>query len=375
MKVIHQYIKNARIPISQISKKTGVSEKELNTIQQQETLPAYAVLRKLSKFFKIPISALLKEAEIHQEYEFLYRKSLDENLNFISLSKFQKFIANIREIKADVSHVIPIREVLKSAEDSLESAEVLARDFRLIFFSEDFYSPISQLPELLSNKLGFIVKVIEAGNKADGASALIDGWIFLFVSPRFEGRMLFTLAHELGHVLNHHHSENYFYYDKRITGNLRSTKGQQERFANAFASALLLPPQGVALTINKIRQIYQIPEDSPIGDIEILYLARFYGVSFDVAANRLEQLGLIPEGGSFSMSEKIKKEYGSPEKRANSLGLPARQIPNFEILPPFVVKKSIKLVEEGKYSIERMASLLSIPIAGLIKYRAELGRN
>ncbi len=373
MRVFHEYINNSKLPTSKISINTGISEEDINDFKSQERFPTYNDLRKLSKFFKSPISTLLSKVEETPEYNFLFRKSVEEDIDLVVIDKFRKYISNILKINADVKKIVPIREILKPANDNYQSAEILATEFRTLFFSADLQSPLTNLPQLLSHELGFVIKIMEAGSNADGASAFVQDHIFLFVSPRFEGRMLFTLAHELGHILNHHSNENFFYLDKNIPGNFNSSKGYQERFANTFASALLLPLNGIVTMLKKIREINRIPDDSPIGDIEILYIARFYGVSFDVVANRFEHLSLIPEGGSYSLSQKIKKDFGSAEKRANELGLPERIVLDFDLLPPFIIHKAVTLINEGRFSVERMAQMLAIPLNRLIKYHAEFG--
>ena len=347
----------------------------LNSIITRDRLPTYPELKKLSYFFKAPISTLLKKLEDEKQANFLYRKAVDENVSISDIDRYNQFITCVLELECDSNRVAPIKEVFEIVDNTYANAEVLARKFRLLFFNGNMVDPLIDLPKILSEKLGFIVKVLEGGNRVDGASAFVNNWVFLFVSPRFIGRMLFTLAHELAHILNHHGEGDFIHLDEKIYENSKNVKGDQERFANYFASALLLPIQGIAKMLNTLRKIQKIPPDAAIGDIEILYIARFYGVSFDVVANRLEMLDLIPEGGSYSLSQKLKENHGSAEKRANELELPSRPITNFDILPSFLVQKALMLIDQGKYSSERIAQMLQISIHRLMKYNAELGRK
>ena len=62
-----------------------------------------------------------------------------------------------------------------------------------------------------------------------------------------------------------------------------------ERFVDAFASVLLLPQQGSPVPLRLSGRCFNVTSGE-IGDIELLYLARFFGVSFDVAVRRWSNL-------------------------------------------------------------------------------------
>lgn len=368
MKRIHQYLTDNVDILPRISKKTGIDIGLLNSFKNEGKLPSYKELRILGKYFNTSISDLISESEHLDKYDFLYRKSADEKITTNISDKFHSYIKNVTQLGYSSSSVEPINNKLKQLSNSIKNAELLAQQFRYYFLDDDQFSPMMDLPSLLSEKLGYFVKVLELGKNIDGASAVVDGVVFLFISPRFEGRMLFTLAHELGHVINHHdNSGDFFYIDKKISFNSRKSKSELEIFANAFSSALLIPRIGIVEFIKKFRTVQETDANAPISDIEIIYIANIYGVSFDVAAFRLELLGLLPQGGGFSLSERIKKDFGSPEKRARSLGLPERESINFSVLPPKLVSKVLNLVRNGEYSVEKIAELLEVPIAELIR--------
>lgn len=368
MKRIHQYLTDNVDILPRISKKTGIDVGLLNSFKSEGKLPSYNELRVLGKYFNTSISDLISESEHLEKYDFLYRKSADEKITTNISDKFHSYIKNVTQLGYSSSFVEPINNKLKQQSNTIDNAELLAQQFRYYFLDDDQFSPMMDLPCLLSEKLGYFVKVLELGKNIDGASAVVDGVVFLFISPRFEGRMLFTLAHELGHIINHHdHSGDFFYIDKKISFNSRKSKSELEIFANAFSSALLIPRIGIVEFIKKFRSVQNTDANAPISDIEIIYIANIYGVSFDVAAFRLELLGLLPQGGGFSLSERIKKDFGSPEKRARSLGLPEREGINFSVLPPKLISTVLDLVRNGEYSVEKIAELLEIPIAELIR--------
>jgi Zn-dependent peptidase ImmA (M78 family) len=372
MKNLSRYIVNSSIPLTQLSKKSGISIGRLKELAEESADASYNELSLISSVLNLPISFLLSEQKEENQYEVLFRKQYGAAADVSVVSNFDYFINAILELDPDSSKVEKISALVKHVDNTYENADALAHFFREIYFDGNHFDPLNALPDLLSNKLNFIVKVRELGPNCDGASASIKNLVFLIVSPRFEGRMLFTLAHELGHVLNHHEQGDYVYFDKKISLKPKEDPFKVEGFANAFASCLLLPEKGVAKLISRVREAFQIMENSGISDIEILHVSRFYGVSFDVAAFRCESLSLIPKGGAFSLSQKIKEDFGSAEKRADLLGIPAREPIQFPIAPNFVLDKAVSLIQDGKYSIGKIADLLSIPVKAILDHNSKV---
>lgn len=101
-------------------------------------------------------------------------------------------------------------------------------------------------------------------------------------------RQRFTIAHELGH-LKLHHQENkveQLFVDKKLSVYLRSTEGEykQEKEANAFAAALLMPK---TLLQQHIEKTGVDPKD----ETGVTYLANAFGVSEQAMLIRLHILG------------------------------------------------------------------------------------
>jgi Zn-dependent peptidase ImmA (M78 family) len=207
-------------------------------------------------------------------------------------------------------------------------------------------------------------------SRYEGVSLIAGNYCFIFVSPRFQGRMLFTLGHELGHIIAHHESGGDAIFERAGQIGTFGERSRREAFVDAFSSCLLLPDIGVGKALQAFRQHYGVKSRN-ITDLEILLLARFYGVSFDVAAHRCEDLGLLPSGASLAISSQLKKEFGSPEKRAEHLGLPPRQQ---IILPPISVHlaKSIsRAIRLGHVSIGWVTDRLGLSIGEVLSINAE----
>lgn len=375
MRNVNLYIEENVNSISKISKKTGIEIDKLELLRTAQTLPSYSELKSLSLFFRVPVSFLMESVKEIRDSKLLFRKSNDQKINSLGYDKISSFISDIKKFDFNKVNYASIREKLNSRQNNFLDGEILASQFRLLYFDDEQKSPINNLPEILAKKAGCIIKVFELGKDIDGASAYVDDMVFLFVSPRFEGRMLFTLAHELAHIINHRETEDFLYIDSKISFDLKKLKTQQELFANSFASSLLLPIKGILLLIRKIRELNNIPANDPIGDVEILYVARFYGVSFDVASYRFEILGLMPEGATYSVSKKIKQSYGSAEKRAELLGLPSREKFDFNVFPDYLVQGILEKIDNGSCSTGKVSEILGISIQDLLNLNIAFGRN
>jgi Zn-dependent peptidase ImmA (M78 family) len=258
------------------------------------------------------------------------------------------------------------REHFSGIEHTWAGAEESARVFRQVFFSGDHSSPLLSLPRIAVEQLQIMVFLVST-SQLDGASAFLNGIPFVFVARRFPARMLFTLAHEIGHLIAHHDHAEFAKIDL-LPGDAqeRRPRGAAEQFAHSFASCLLLPQQGLALVLRKVREFGKVPSDASVGDIEISYVARIFGVSFEVAARRCEDLKLLPRGAATSLNNELKAKYGSAEKRADALGLPARPEVIFPTIPDALIRSAIDKVRKGEMSLGRASMALGLSIPDLL---------
>ena len=262
---------------------------------------------------------------------------------------------------------------LEPAAQTYVEAHRLAARFRTLFFPQRLEDSVLDLPQVLSSDAGIILGTLRM-SRYEGASIVIGGYCFIFVSPRFLARMLFTVAHELGHILAHHQQGKGAVFDgaKRIGAWRQRTR--EEQFADGFASAMLMPERGVALALKAIREALNVTS-AHIGDIQILYLARFFGVSFDVAARRCEQLELLPEGGAFSLSDALRKDYGNPEKRAEQLGLPPRPQITIPRISDNLLQPLVRKIAADEVSIGWAAERFGLSIDEIYEANVRLARE
>jgi Zn-dependent peptidase ImmA (M78 family) len=255
------------------------------------------------------------------------------------------------------------------ADGSYEGAERNAATFRRVFYDDDQVSPLLSLPRLVATQMGVLLFVVSLPG-IDGASAYLDGLPFIFVASRFLPRMLFTLAHEVGHLIGHHDpGQSFAVVDDEDEDELSRGSAGEEAYAHAFASSLLMPRGGIGVALKKVREIAR-SADNQLGDIELLYLARIFGVSFLAAARRCEDLSLLPRGGAASLNEALLKNFGSAEKRADQLKLPPRPKIEFHPVPQALLASAVDRIRAGELSIGRASSILGLSIADLLAANA-----
>ena len=338
--------------------------------------PTMAELRALSKGLRIPLYAFSRGYTLslgQSERAALFR-SADH------AGTFQPPIEYIAEYVNSATQVLPKRIDIPAwmrhfsiKEESYLEAHRIAYLFREIFYSDRFDEPILDLPTLLSTN-GFTHLSMLRKSRYEGASVALDGYAFIFVSPRFQGRMLFTLAHELGHVLVHHTGRAFAIYERASQIGSPRTSSKSERFVDAFASVLLVPDRGVGRFLQTVRNTLSI-KSKELGDIEILLMARYFGVSFAVAARRCEDLGLIPKGGAYAMSRELKKTYGSPERRAEDAGLPPRPNIDFPKISRLLLNAVVDGINAGDISTGWATNKFGLSVGELYFEHAKLDRG
>lgn len=101
-------------------------------------------------------------------------------------------------------------------------------------------------------------------------------------------REIFTLAHEIGHIVLHLDKENSF-IDNAVTIAGRSTD-EKEQEANYFASCLLMPEDEIDKFLDLEMESFS---NKGLTAMDIARIMSEFNVSFEMALNRLENLGKI----------------------------------------------------------------------------------
>ncbi len=140
----------------------------------------------------------------------------------------------------------------------------------------------SALAEAIENRLGIDVLVEQyKGDALSGAAITDSEFPLIFVNSEHPTpRSLFTLAHELGHLLSGH--DGSITLDEDLSG-----KNQSEQQANAFAATFLMPREAID---EHIKNYGGGPE-------ALLRMVYDFGVSLESLIFRLHNLGKINAQG------------------------------------------------------------------------------
>jgi Zn-dependent peptidase ImmA (M78 family) len=286
----------------------------------------------------------------------------------LALRRMSDAISAASELLADAPPLDKWLAVFRRGDTaSGDEASQNAAIFRTLFADGDLLGPISSLPQICIQKLRLVLFTMD-DLPFDGASAVYHHIPVVFLSRRFLPRMLFTLAHEVGHLVAHHYSPDVQPAFVSLDREVRTTptrRRRAEQYAHAFSSELLLPRQGVGLFLKRLRE-RQSARVEGIGDLEILILSRYYNVSFSVAAMRCEQLELVPAGAAREFTAQMNARRGSAEKRADAAGLPAREALDFPKVSSFLIDIASSKIAAEELSVGRASALLGLPIPYLI---------
>lgn len=128
------------------------------------------------------------------------------------------------------------------------------------------------------------------GEEADlGFTLKKDADIIIFTNTCSRlSREIFTLAHEIGHVMLHMETRTSF-IDDAITISGKSID-EKEQEANYFAACLLMPADDVERFLDLELEEF---EHNGLSAMDIARVMSEFNVSFDMALNRLENLGKI----------------------------------------------------------------------------------
>jgi Zn-dependent peptidase ImmA (M78 family) len=216
--------------------------------------------------------------------------------------------------------------------------------------------PLFELPSLLGEKLKIGILPLEQENVVGGCISMGNA-AFIFLPQTRRVADLFICAHELGHLLLISRRKNSEGAAFDLSSNcVSSVRSPHEYFADAFARELLVPTKGLGIALQETRRHLNVSGNA-IGDIELLYLSRIFGVSFLVIAKRCEQAALLPEGGAVALYRFLVKEFGGPEKRADMIQLPPRREVEIPAVPYSIQVATIKRIKNDVVATQQTPSV------------------
>ena len=155
-------------------------------------------------------------------------------------------------------------------------------------------APIPDIVSLLENEVGIRVFVRGLPSNIAGVFAFdpaVGACILLNAKHPWERRAL-TAAHELGHFLTNRSAVDLVELNEALPG-------ADERFANAFSCAFLMPARGVRRRFQDI-----VEADKRFTPRHLILLAHAFHVSVEAICRQLEKLELLPQGSFDSLKRR-----------------------------------------------------------------------
>lgn len=231
---------------------------------------------------------------------------------------------------------------IREAEPELLGEEVAAAERQRLGLGE---GPLPDLRDLLESEVGLRIFQIDLPSNVAGLFAFTEdhGGCIAVNRKHPPERRRNTLGHEYGHFL-----AGRFKPEITVLG-VYERRPADERFAETFGRALLLPSRGVR---HRFLELKRERNGHPT-HADLCRLAHGYGVSVEVMTRRLEELGLVPRG----TWDRLQLQGFRPREAQQHLGLTPQTFGD-DVVPPRYVFLAVEAWQRGDLSEGQLARLL-----------------
>ncbi len=266
-----------------------VARTTLVAIEQGQRRIRMSELQQLAKLYRTSVNAVLRQEAVQVDLTPRFRKlapTSDEAADVAAkllgdLAKAEVELENLLGIKR-VPNYPPERPILRG--DVRVQAEHDAMELRQRLGLGN--GPVADIVALLELELGVRVYVRRLNSQISGLFAYDDalGPCVLLNASHPRDRRTQSAAHETGHFISTRR-------EPEILRGHEAENSREERYANAFARAFLVP----ARTLTQKFQELTAGSDR-LSRRHVIVLAHFFGVSREAIVRRLEELSLVKPG-------------------------------------------------------------------------------
>lgn len=205
--------------------------------------------------------------------------------------------------------------------------------------------PLLNLREALESDVGLRVFQPAMPSKLAGMFAFSDelGGCIAVNRKHPRERRQYSLAHEFGHFLADRHRWTMHFVDRY------DRRPRSERFADAFARALLMPAEGIRRRFLELQK----SRDGAVVMGDLCRLARAFAVSVEAMTLRLENLHLIPTG----VWERMRADGFRVREAEHLLGL-APLTSDDELLPSRYIALAVEAWQRATLSEGQLVEIL-----------------
>jgi Zn-dependent peptidase ImmA (M78 family)/DNA-binding XRE family transcriptional regulator len=277
-----------------VANELGIARTTVTAIEQGERRVRPEELLRLARLYGRAVSNLIREQEVVEEFLVQFRAAIAQAGRHQTeltraIQEFQQLCEDYLELErlcgAPLTRNYPPQYSIEgiSPEDAAEDIALAERN-RLGLGD----GPLLRLREILENDVGLRIFCPKLPSHIAGMFGYTDnlGGCIAINAAHPEERQRWSLGHEYSHFLTNRFRPEVsvmFVYE-RVPAS--------ERFADAFAGALLMPSHGLKRRFHELSRLRK----GKITPAELCRLAHYYFVSMEALTRRLETLRLIPSG-------------------------------------------------------------------------------
>lgn len=271
------------------AKAAGIARTTLVSIEKGQRTARLDEIQALSRFYGVSANSLLRREAVHVDLVPRFR-SLPET-GGAGIDQAARMLNDLVRVEVELENILGIRKPYNyPAEKTIlpgdvrKQAEQDAQSLRNWLGLGE--GPIQNLFAILELQLGVRVYARKLDSKVSGLFAYDEavGACILINACHREDRQMLTGAHELGHFIATRRRPE-IYQDEKYENS------REERYANAFASAFLMPARAV---MEKFKEL--TIGSTHLTRRHIILLSHFFGASRQAMVLRLEELGLTKKG-------------------------------------------------------------------------------
>jgi Zn-dependent peptidase ImmA (M78 family) len=320
-------------------------------------LKAYE-LYKLSKIYKKDVDFFLKPRAKKAERPLIrWRNKVDEQVAKKNEHIFLKFCQNYQKL-LELTGEIDYYSIWSNIKPEPDKSVFYKKQYSYVEDLARYISknlnlgsrPACSLPMIIENALGVKILFIDLRAGGSGASTVSEefGQAILINAHDAPWRRNYDIAHEFFHLITWT-----LFSEEEIQENQSGVKSQVEKWADAFASAILLPEDEIKEELNRRT------EDNSISYLTIVEMAREFLVSVEALLWRLVNLNLVRR-------DQVEEALDSGE--IVDIDRKERCV-NWEDQKPYLsyryISLAIKAFEMEKISKERFAEYIDRPISDI----------
>lgn len=345
----------------QVAKRLGVSKEYISMLENGHRIPNLEILYNLAELFHQDVSYILSQKE--PTFSMLFRSEEINEYGKEELLKFKKLCDDYTFLEKINKKEIPLAPNLApkypsanltSFRSILIYAERMAEEerSRLGIGKE----PIKDIFALMENQgCHVIILPINEKSKIDGAFIFEENKAFALINgSKHKERLFFTAAHEYCHYLKDRDYNFWIDTPEELYEENKDSSKPLEAFANLFAANFLMPKK-------KVKELIEEDLGERLGPEDIIYLKRYFGVSYQSILYRLKDLNYINRtklNEYLEMSPSILESlfYEIPEDKKNKKKPP---------IPERFLSLALEAYLSNKISIGKLSELLQVDIISL----------